>query len=378
MHNHIEPTTMHPFLDPAEREERLLAPYALRSLHSRGREFDEPPHDYRLPFQRDRDRIIHSSAFRRLADKTQVFMNLSDYHRTRLTHTIEVVSIARTIGRTLGLNEDLIEALGNLHDIGHPPFGHTGEDVLRECLADVGGFSHNAFGLILVKYLETRSPAYTGLNLTYEVLEGQHTRVDKRQMTFLRPLLEAQTVETADSITYDAHDTDDALKLGLVTFEELQQIPLFAQSSARVRQRYGVQSGRVLRKLVIRQLIDVQVTDVIETALARLAEWNPRTPEEAEMCEPIITVSDALQARKTQLEQFLFHRVYRHPQIVAFRQEMQDRLRRMYEGYLKRPELIRGKLRDWVDVWGLPRTVGYYLATMTDTFCQREFETQFR
>ncbi len=141
---------MQPFLEYDQREERILAPYALRSRHSRGREFDEPDHPYRSPFQRDRDRIVHSSAFRRLADKTQVFMNVSDYHRTRLTHTIEVVSIARTIGRALGLNEDLIEALGNLHDIGHPPFGHTGEDALRECMADVGGFSHNGFGLILV------------------------------------------------------------------------------------------------------------------------------------------------------------------------------------------------------------------------------------
>ncbi len=212
---------MHSFLSYSEREERLLAPYALRSKQSRGREHDEADHPYRSPFQRDRDRIIHSSAFRRLADKTQVFMNISDYHRTRLTHTIEVVTIARTIGRSLGLNEELIEALGYLHDLGHPPFGHTGEDVLKECMVDCGGFSHNAFGLVLVKNLEIRSPYYDGLNLTHEVLEGQITRVDKRQMTFLRPLLEAQTVETCDSITYDAHDADDALKLGLVKFEEL-------------------------------------------------------------------------------------------------------------------------------------------------------------
>ncbi|PQO32606.1 dNTP triphosphohydrolase [Bremerella cremea] len=369
---------MHSFMHYNEREERLLAPYALRSKHSRGREFDEAEHAYRSPFQRDRDRIIHSSAFRRLADKTQVFMNVSDYHRTRLTHTIEVVTIARTIGRTLGLNEELIEALGHLHDIGHPPFGHSGEDVLKECMVDCGGFSHNAFGLVLVKNLEVRSPYYEGLNLSYEVLEGQHTRVDKRQMTFLRPLLEAQTVETVDSIAYDAHDTDDAWKLGLVSFEELMQIPLFAQSTERVYQRFGELSGRRLRKLVVRQLIDFQVTDVLETAMERLAKWSPGSPEEAEMCEPIITVSDDLRARKTQLEQFLFHRVYRHPKIVEFRQRGQDQLRRMYDGYLRRPELIRGKLSEWLDVWGLPRTVGYYIATMTDSYCQREFDAHFR
>lgn len=369
---------MHSFMHYNEREERLLAPYALRSKHSRGREFEESDHAYRSPFQRDRDRIIHSSAFRRLADKTQVFMNVSDYHRTRLTHTIEVVTIARTIGRTLGLNEELIEALGHLHDIGHPPFGHSGEDVLKECMVDCGGFSHNAFGLVLVKNLEVRSPYYEGLNLTYEVLEGQHTRVDKRQMTFLRPLLEAQTVETVDSITYDAHDTDDAWKLGLVSFEELMQIPLFAQSTERVYQRFGEQTGRRLRKLVVRQLIDFQVTDVLETAMDRLAKWSPRSPEEAEQCEPIITVSDDLRARKTQLEQFLFHHVYRHPDIVEFRKRGQDQLRQMYEGYLRKPELIRGKLSEWIDVWGLPRTVGYYIATMTDSYCQREYEAHFR
>ncbi|PQO45659.1 HD domain-containing protein [Blastopirellula marina] len=362
----------------SEREEQLLAPYALRSKYSRGREFDEPDHPYRSPFQRDRDRIIHSSAFRRLADKTQVFMNVSDYHRTRLTHTIEVVTIARTIGRTLGLNEELIEALGNLHDIGHPPFGHSGEDVLKECMVDCGGFSHNAFGLILAKFIEVRSPLYEGLNLTYEVLEGQHTRIDKRQMTFLRPLLEAQTVETVDSITYDAHDTDDAWKLGLVSFEELMQVPLLAQSAERVYQRYGEQSGRRLRKLVVRQLIDSQVTDVLETATERLAQWAPQSPEEAEMCEPIVTVSDDLRARKTQLEHFLFDRVYRNPAIVGFRKQGQDKLRQMFEGYLKRPELIRGKLSEWIDVWGLPRATGYYIATMTDSYCQREYDAHFR
>lgn len=370
--------TMQSFMNYDQREDRLLAPYGLRSRQSRGREFPDTDHPYRSPFQRDRDRIIHSSAFRRLADKTQVFMNLSDYHRTRLTHTIEVVTIARTIGRALGLNEDLIEALGHLHDIGHPPFGHTGEDVLKECMVDCGGFSHNAFGLILVKDLEIRSSEYNGLNLTFEVLEGQHTRVDKRQMTFLRPLLEAQTVETCDSMTYDAHDADDALKLGLVSFEDFMQIPLFAQSVEAVLQRYGKQEGRRLRKLVIRQLISSQVTDVTETALDRLAKWNPKTPEEAEMCDPIVTVSDSLATQKKHLEQFLFERVYRHPDIVAWRKQGQDQLRRMYEGYLRQPELIRGKLKDWIDVWGLPRTVGYYIGTMTDSYCQREFEAHFR
>lgn len=369
---------MHHFMNYEQREERLLAPYALRSKQSRGREHQESDQPYRSPFQRDRDRIIHSSAFRRMADKTQVFMNVSDYHRTRLTHTIEVVNVARTIGRSLGLNEELIEALGYLHDLGHPPLGHTGEEVLQECMADCGGFSHNAFGLVLVKHLETRSPYYDGLNLTHEVLEGQITRVDKRQMTFLRPLLEAQTVEACDSITYDTHDADDALKLGLVNFDELMEVPLFAQAAEKAYQRYGQLEGRRLRKMVIHQLIDIQVTDVMQTAMERIAKWNPLTPEEAELCEPIVTVSDDLRTRKTQLEKFLFERVYRHPDIIEFRNRGQDQLRQMFEGYLNRPELVRGKCAEWFEVWGLPRTVGYYIATMTDSYCQREFDAHFR
>jgi len=360
-----------------QRESVLLAPYALKSSMSRGREFPEETHPYRAPFQRDRDRIIHCTAFRRLADKTQVFMKMNDYHRTRLTHTIEVTSIARTIGRALGLNEDLIEALANLHDIGHPPFGHAGEDILKKCMNEVGGFSHNGFGLILVKNLETRSPLYEGLNLSYEVLEGQSTRVEKRQMTLLRPLLEAQTVETADSITYDAHDTDDAWKLGLMELSEFMQVPLFANCVHLVNERYGPQTGRKLRKLVVRQLIDLQVSDVLVTSARRLDAWKPASPEEAEMCDPIVTVSPELRAQKGELEAFLFERVYRHPEICEFRDRVQHQIRTMFEGYMNKPELIRGKLKDRIDTWGLATTVGYYLATMTDSFCNHEFEAHF-
>jgi len=361
----------------AERETQLLAPYALKSGQSHGRGVPEPDQSYRSPFQRDRDRIVHSSAYRRLSDKTQVFTGLGDYHRTRLTHTIEVVSIARTIGRALRLNEDLIEALAHLHDIGHPPYGHAGEDAIAECMRDVGGFSHNQFGLILVQNLETRCPEYEGLNLTYEVLEGQITRVEKRQMTFLQPLLEAQTVEAADSMTYDAHDTDDALKLGLVSIEQLAEVPLIRECLARIEARWGKLDPRHLRKALAHQLVDIQVRDLLDCSLANLNQHQPASPEQAEACPALILPSETLSEKKRELERFLFAQVYRHPEIIRFRERVQGQLKRMFEGYLGRPELIREKLRSRIDSWGLPRVVGYYLATMTDTFCSEEYERHF-
>src|SRR6187397_3087300 len=232
-----------PLMTIADRESVLLARYAMHSVDSRGRQHAEAEHPYRGPFQRDRDRIVHSSAFRRLSGKMQVFTgDRGDYHRTRLTHTHEVASIARTIGRMLRLNEDLVEALALFHDIGHPPFGHAGEDALDECLAGQGGFSHNQFALTLAEELESRYAAFAGLNLTQEVLEGQATRTDKDAAyaaTGQAPLLEVQVVEAADSATYDAHDTDDAVKLQLVTLDELAKCALVGDALSEVRRRYA-------------------------------------------------------------------------------------------------------------------------------------------
>ncbi len=223
-------------------------------------------HPYRGPFQRDRDRIVHSAAYRRLSAKTQVFTGeLGDYHRTRLTHTIEVASVARTIGRALALNEDLIEALALVHDLGHPPFGHAGEDTLNECLRDEGGFSHNAQALRIVRELETRYHEFPGLNLSREVLEGQRTRIEHAAGSPW-PLLEVQVVEAADSITYDTHDADDALELGLITLDELLIRPLWAAAADRVRGRYAALTGIELRRAVLHELIDWQVSDLLARA----------------------------------------------------------------------------------------------------------------
>src|SRR3954463_556763 len=223
-----------------EREDLILAPYAMHSAHTKGRRHSEPDHPYRSPYQRDRDRIVHSAAFRRLSQKTQVFTgDMGDYHRTRLTHTLEVASIARTIARVLRLNEDLVEALALAHDLGHPPFGHSGEDVLNECLQAEGGFNHNAQALRICELLESGYPDFPGLNLTFEVLEGQQHRATKSAGSehesgqTQSPLLEVQVVDAADSIAYDAHDADDSLELGLVTLEQLLELELWRDARDR-------------------------------------------------------------------------------------------------------------------------------------------------
>ena len=255
-----------------EREAHLLAPYAMPSAKSAGRKYPEPVHPYRGPFQRDRDRVVHSAAYRRLSAKTQVFTGeLGDYHRTRLTHTHEVSSVARTLGRALALNEDLIETLALIHDLGHPPFGHAGEDVLDECLKDVGGFCHNDQALRIVELLETRYPDFSGLNLSYEVLEGQRHRAHKRDPGQLRPLLEVQVVDAADSVAYDTHDADDAMELNLLSLDELLETTLWAEAARRVRNRFADLDAGELRRAVLHELIDWQASDLITCAFERLS-----------------------------------------------------------------------------------------------------------
>ncbi|HIA20681.1 MAG TPA: dNTP triphosphohydrolase [Planctomycetaceae bacterium] len=271
----------------AEREQKLLASYATFSSQTQGRKYAEPDHPYRGPFQRDRDRIIHSSAFRRLNGKMQVFTGeMGDYHRTRLTHTHEVASIARTIGRALRLNEDLIEALALFHDIGHPPFGHAGEDALNLCLEAEGGFSHNQYALTIAEELEIRDGDNPGLNLSREVLEGQATRVEKDKQT-LPPLLEVQVVEAADSITYDAHDTDDAVKLELVTLEELAEVSLIQHCLERIGSRFHQLAPNIQRRAVVHELIDLQVSHVLQAAETFLQKSNWQDPDESFRIGPV-------------------------------------------------------------------------------------------
>ncbi len=361
----------------AAYEAALLAPYAMHSANSLGRVHAEPEHAYRGPFQRDRDRILHSAAYRRLSGKTQVFTGeMGDYHRTRLTHTHEVASIARTIGRALRLNEDLIEALALFHDIGHPPFGHAGEDALDECLAEEGGFSHNRYALTIAEELEQRYHKFPGLNLTREVLDSQRSRIDK-VATGPQPLLEAQVVDAADSATYDAHDTDDAVKLGLVSLDELAVNRLIRDCLEHVRSQYTGLDKKMLRKAVVHELINRHVTDILEHCGARLSQRAFNSAEAARASDFTIVPSSELAQQKTELESFLYQRVYRHPQLMNVRADAQQRLRTMFDGYVRRPELLPDKFRRRLDRVGPSRAAGEYLAGMTDRYCDEQFARHF-
>jgi dGTPase len=359
----------------AERERHLLAPYAMPSIASAGRKYPEPLHPYRSPFQRDRDRVVHSAAYRRLSAKTQVFTGeLGDYHRTRLTHTHEVASVARTLGRALGLNEDLIETLALVHDLGHPPFGHAGEDVLDECLKDVGGFCHNAQALRVVELLEIRYPEFPGLNLSMEVLEGQTHRAEKRLPSAQRPLLEVQVVDAADSVAYDTHDADDALELNLLTLEELLEIPLWAEAARRVRKRYASLDASELRRAILHELIDWQASDLIARTFERLSNQRIESWQDVRNAEPLIQPSLDLAQQKQELERFLFERVYRHPDVLRHRRDAQDFLEEMFGVLVAQPELLPDRFQLRIDEVGRERSVGDYLAGMTDRFARREYD----
>ncbi|MEL7497376.1 MAG: dGTP triphosphohydrolase [Planctomycetota bacterium] len=355
------------------REQSLLAPFAMRSVDSKGRMHPEPPHPYRGPFQRDRDRILHSSAYRRLSGKMQVFTGeMGDYHRTRLTHTQEVATIARTIGRALGLNEDLIEALALMHDIGHPPYGHAGEDALNECVADEGGFSHNQFGLTIVQEIEIRFHDFPGLNLTYESLMGQLCRVDK---TFKnqKPLLEVQLVDAADSTTYDAHDTDDAIKLGLVSIEEMSHLGLIQDSLKFVRANYSNLNEDLLRKALVHRLVNLQVTELLAFAAAELKRYDFQSVDEALASDFIIGHAPEVEAQKKELESYLYERVYRHESLVKIREEAQGRVKQMFEQYCQQPELFPSKYQRRAEQVGVRRMAVEYIAGMTDHFFEQTF-----
>lgn len=352
------------------RERMLLASYAMFSVDSAGREYEEEQHPYRGPFQRDRDRVLHSAAFRRLSGKMQVFTgDMGDYHRTRLTHTNEVASIARTIGRNLRLNEDLIEAMALLHDIGHPPFGHCGEDALSDCMKASGGFSHNQFALELATRIEQRYTPYPGLNLTFEVLSGQQFRSNKDNPQ--TQMLEVQVVDAADSIAYDAHDLDDALKLGLLDWRQLMGLGLVerARRIAPVDQSNAINR----RQMLVHALIDLQMDDFLGQAnrVLRTAHGLDSLAVR-EVCIQL-EMSPEFQADKEQLEAFLFENVYRHPKLTEIRQRAATRLHQLFRLLRSYPERLPERFQKWAGERGLDYAVGTYLAGMTDRFCDDEY-----
>jgi dGTPase len=356
-----------------ERERALLASYAMHSADTAGRQFFEETHAYRGPFQRDRDRITHSAAFRRLSYKTQVFTGgMGDYHRTRLTHTLEVASMARTLGRALRLNEDLIESLALAHDLGHPPFGHTGEAALNRCLAAEGGFNHNRHGLRILTVLERRGSPHPGLNLSREVLEGQQARAEKDATVGAGTLLEAQVVDAADSVAYDTHDADDALKLGLLTLDELLEIPLWQRAAERVRGQFAVLFPGEFRRAVLHELIDWQVGDLYAETTRGLAERGIATVADVKASPVLVRPNAELAQQKIELERFLFERVYRHPRVQEMRTRAQDMLREMFDWLVASPELMPESFRARIEEAGLARSVGDYLAGMTDRYAQEQ------
>jgi dGTPase len=355
------------------RENLLLAPYAMFSRQSTGRRYEEPHHPYRSPFQRDRDRILHSAAFRRLSGKMQVFTgSMGDYHRTRLTHTQEVATIARTLGRALRLNEDLIEALALVHDIGHPPYGHSGEDALHACLHGHGGFSHNEFALTLVEQLETRYTPYPGLNLTHEVLAGQNFRITHQGEA---PLLEVQLVDLADSITYNAHDVDDALKLGLLTLGQLDSLALVRRAGHWSAAQHRTVSHQAARQLLVHSLIDVQVGNVLEHSQEVLHEVSGLDSSAVRQLGILIDFTPLMADERRELEQFLFDNVYRHPQLVEIRARAAGRLRQLFQRLAAEPQILPERFQERVSRLGPQRVAAEFLAGLTDRSCD-ELYTQ--
>jgi dGTPase len=373
--------------DWLEREEEVLAPYAMRTRQSKGRLHAEPVHPYRTLYQRDRDRVVHSTAFRRLMYKTQVLVNQTgDHHRTRLTHTLEVAQISRTIARQLGLNEDLTEAIALLHDLGHPPFGHAGEAALNECMGGAGGFEHNQHGLRIVTMLEYRYADFPGLNLTFEVLEAQamhaaHSGASE-VAAFLgagQPLLEAQVVDAADSLAYDSHDIDDALSLGLITLDDLTRVPFWAQVVERIQQKHPQLPAHQMQSTAVRALIDWQVSDLLEQTRANLRRQGVRSLEDVRAAPKILVgPGEELLAMKAALEDFLHERVYRHHRVMRMAHKGRRLLQMLFEELCRHPDQLSERYQSRAEKTSLPRVVCDYLAGMTDRFAQDEYLRLFQ
>ncbi len=364
-----------------EREEsERLAPVAAHSAASRGRHVPEPEHAYRTAYQRDRDRIVHSSAFRRLEYKTQVFVyHEGDHHRNRLTHSLEASQIARTLARMLRLNEELAESIALAHDLGHTPFGHAGERVLARLMKPHGGFDHNRQSLRVVDWLEERYPGFRGLNLTYESREG----ILKHGCHWEHPLpvpevtpqrgLEAQIADRADEIAYTNHDIDDGLRSGLLDPEELASIALWRETREATRRRIGETSQRVLHAQTVVALINALVTDLAVSSAGHIERSGARRIDEVRACrEPLVAFSSDMAARFAALKRFLYERLYHHPRVLEMNEPAQRVIGELFEAYrasaARLPEPVRGRF----EVDGRERAIADYIAGMTDRFAHSE------
>ena len=367
-----------------------LSALACDPAHSRGRRFAEAPAPTRNAFQRDRDRIVHSTAFRRLVYKTQVFLNHEgDLFRTRLTHSLEVAQLGRSIARALGLNEDLVEAVALAHDLGHTPFGHAGQDTLNDCMAEHGGFEHNLQSLRVVDKLEERYPAFDGLNLSFETREGvlkhcsrtnaEHLEqtepggVGRRFIDRTQPSLEAQLCNLADAIAYNAHDIDDGVRSGLISIEQLLQVELFAHYHQQTLGEHPGLSAKPRRVLyeTIRRMLSDQVYDVIDTTRRAVADSGVCSLEEARLAGPLVAFSQGMKARSGELKKFLFAQLYRHPQVMHTTGQAQQVVRELFAAYVSQPAEMPADFAANAD---LHRSVADYIAGMTDRFALREHE----
>jgi dGTPase len=380
-----------------------LAPYAAASRNSRGRRFEERPPAARTEFQRDRDRIVHSTAFRRLEYKTQVFVNHEgDLFRTRLTHSLEVAQIARSVARNLRVNEDLVEAISLAHDLGHTPFGHAGQDALNECMRDHGGFEHNLQSLVVVDKLEAHYGAFDGLNLCFETREGilKHcSRENARKLGELgqrflnnkQPSLEAQIANVADEIAYNNHDVDDGLRSGLITLDQLAQVPLWQTHFDTARHEYPAIEGRRLIHETVRRIINTLIVDLIETTSENLARVKPLTIDDVREAPLLVTHSGPIAAQGAELKRFLYKNLYRHYRVMR----MANKARRVVAGLFKAfhddPRLLppaylarepvseesandpEGAMRDVTQ----PRLIAHYIAGMTDRYALKEYQRLF-
>lgn len=369
-----------------------LASYAVQPECSKGRCYPEPAAQARSEFQRDRDRIIHSTAFRRLEYKTQVFVNHEgDLFRTRLTHSLEVAQIGRSIARVLTLNEDLVEAIALAHDLGHTPFGHAGQDALHDCMRHYGGFEHNLQSLRVVDQLEERYAEFDGLNLCYETREGilKHCSQEnakalgalgERFLNGQRPSLEAQLANLADEIAYNNHDVDDGLRSGLITLQQLSEIDLFESHAMLVRNTYpGINERRLVHETV-RRMINALVLDLIQTTQQRIAEQRPGTLEDVRQCSPLVAFSDPMYADAKALKKFLNDNLYRHYRVMRMTEKSKRIIRDLFEAFINEPRLLptqnQEKFRDGAHD-NLPRSVADYIAGMTDRYAMREHRRLF-
>ena len=368
-----------------EIENKSLAPYGMRSQDSKGRAYLDNEPEYRTAFQRDRDRILHTTAFRRLEYKTQVFIHYEgDYFRTRLTHTLEVAQIGRTIARALGGNEDLVETICLAHDLGHSPFGHSGEVALARLMKDFGGFDHNRQSLRIVTELEQRYPEFPGLNLTWEVREGmvkhesEYDISDARDYSpELRGNLETQIANVADELAYTTHDLDDGLRSRMITPQMLDGIALWEMLSGTFNWR-GPGLDDMERHRMIRHLVGLMVTDMIEATDVRLRESKAKSPLDIQkLKQNVIGYSEEMQRRNRELKDFLYKKLYRHHRVVRMQVKAERFISDLFKAYCAEPLILPDHVQTFIDKRGLERTICDYIAGMTDRFAIEEHQKLF-